>query len=64
MPEHQNPDCTGTWELEPHEDRPAELRCTRCPAQFPATAEHSIEAVRENLLSISLIVMGLAGRLS
>jgi hypothetical protein len=63
MTEHEDPDCTGTWVLDAEAKEKAELYCTRCSARYAATAEHSLAAVRENLLSISLMVMGLAGRL-
>jgi hypothetical protein len=59
---HADPDCTGTWVLAPPNKERAQLCCTRCAARLPATAEQSLAAVRENLLSIQLMVMGLAGR--
>jgi hypothetical protein len=62
MAEHESPECTGTWMLEAAGGEQAALRCSRCAARYEATAERSLAAVRENLLSISLLVMGLAGR--
>lgn len=62
MPEHESPECTGTWMLDGEPDGGAVLCCSRCAAHYPATAEYSLAAVRENLLSINLMVLGLAGR--
>ncbi|HEX7240876.1 MAG TPA: hypothetical protein VF263_11455 [Longimicrobiaceae bacterium] len=63
MLEHRDPDCTGTWSLEPEETGPGRVRCTVCTADYPATLEATLDAMKENLVSVQLIALGLTGRL-
>lgn len=64
MLEHRDPDCTGTWTLEPGEGGGrGRVRCPTCEASRPATLEATLDAMKENLLSVQLIALGLTGRL-
>jgi hypothetical protein len=64
MLEHRDPDCTGTWTLEPDEGGGrGRVRCPACEASRPATLEATLDAMKENLLSVQLIALGLTGRL-
>lgn len=65
MLEHRDPDCTGTWMLEPEEEEGrARVCCPTCGAYRPATLEATLAALKENLLSVQMIALGLTGRLS
>lgn len=65
MPEHRDPDCTGTWSFERESEggSPGRVLCTVCGVRHPATLETTLDAMKENLLSVQLIALGLAGRL-
>jgi hypothetical protein len=65
MLEHRDPDCTGTWSLEPEGGEvQASVRCTDCDVVHPATLEVTLDAMKENLVSVQLIALGLTGRFS
>lgn len=65
MLEHGDPDCTGTWSLEPEADgeATASVRCATCERRYPAELGLTLEAIRENLLSVQLLALSLTGRL-
>lgn len=65
MVEHRDPDCTGTWTLEPEDPRLGRqrVRCTVCAADYPADVGATLEAMQQNLVSMQLITLGLMGRL-
>jgi len=64
MLEHRDPDCTGTWMLEPEEGGGrGRVCCPTCGASRPATLEATMAALKENLLSVQMIALGLTGRL-
>jgi uncharacterized protein YbaR (Trm112 family) len=65
MLEHRGPDCTGTWKIDAREESGAkgEVRCRVCRRRYPATLPVMLAAMRENLLTIQMLALGLAGRL-
>ncbi|GEM_PF-2766860 len=65
MLEHRDPDCTGTWSLETEEgeEGPGRVRCTVCGVAYPATLEVTLDAMKENLISVQIIALGFTGRL-
>ncbi|MET0398509.1 MAG: hypothetical protein ABW277_17075 [Longimicrobiaceae bacterium] len=64
MLEHREPECTGTWTLEPEEEGGrGRVRCPTCGASRPATLDATLAAMKENLLSVQMIALGLTGRL-
>ncbi len=65
MLEHRGPDCTGTWKIEPRDESgaPGEVICRVCGRCYPGTLPVMLAAMRENLLTIQLLTLGLAGRL-
>lgn len=65
MLEHRDPECTGTWSLEPEmaEEKPGWVCCTVCGVRHPATLEATLDAMKENLVSVQLIALELTGRL-
>jgi hypothetical protein len=64
MLEHRDGDCTGTWSLEPGEEGGrGRVRCPVCDAAHPATLQATLDAMKENLLSVQLLALALTGRL-
>jgi hypothetical protein len=39
------------------------VRCTVCAAAHPATLDATLDAMKENLVGVQLIALGLTGRL-
>lgn len=64
MLDHRDPDCTGTWSIEPPQgEERGEIRCTACQTSHPADLEATLDAMKENLVSVQLLALGLSGRL-
>lgn len=64
MLEHRDPDCTGTWTLEPDEGGGrARVCCPACGTSRPATLEATLDAMKENLIGLQMIALGLTGQL-